>query len=112
MWLLRFASGDIVDFAQAAEWQRFTKNTTPISFDNEVAYDHYQVLLRASLPTTAKQKAWVKPRAKYFGFGISSIGISLKNSPIIFGTIMILVGSAARSRYNHIADLPVIRQAE
>ncbi len=47
MWLLRFASGDIVDFAQAAEWQRFTKNTTPISFDNEVAYDHYQVLLMA-----------------------------------------------------------------
>ncbi|MHC4171685.1 MAG: alkaline phosphatase [Planctomycetota bacterium] len=41
------ASGDIVDFAQAAEWPRFTKNETPISFDNEVAYDHYQVLFTA-----------------------------------------------------------------
>ena len=41
------ASGDIVDFAQAAEWPRFAKNETPISFDNEVAYDHYQVLFTA-----------------------------------------------------------------
>jgi len=41
------ASGDIVDFAQAAEWPRFTKNETPISFENEAAYDHYQVLFTA-----------------------------------------------------------------
>jgi hypothetical protein len=54
----------------------------------------------------------VKPRAKYYGFGISSLGISLRNSPTIFVTIMILVGSAARRRYNHIAAFPVIRQAE
>ncbi len=60
------------------------------------------------VPTTAKQKPWVKPRAKYYGFGISSLGISLRNSPIIFGTIMILVGSAARRRYNHIEALPII----
>ncbi len=38
------ASGDIVDFAQADAWPRFTKNETPISFENSVGYDHYQVL--------------------------------------------------------------------
>jgi hypothetical protein len=38
------ASGDIVDFALEADWPRFTMNTTPISFDNDVAYKHYQVL--------------------------------------------------------------------
>jgi hypothetical protein len=38
------ASGDIVDFAGEASWPRFTKNETPITFDNDVAYAHYQVL--------------------------------------------------------------------
>ena len=60
------------------------------------------------VPTTAKQKPWVKPRAKYYGFGRQQLGISLRNSSTIFGTIMILVGSAARRMYNHIAALPVI----
>ena len=41
------ASGDIVDFAQADPWPRFTKNATPITFANAVAYDHYQVLFTA-----------------------------------------------------------------
>ena len=41
------ASGDIVDFADAAEWPRFTMNATPISFYNDVAYAHYQVLFPA-----------------------------------------------------------------
>ena len=41
------ASGDIVDFAQETAWPRFTKNETPISFDNDVGYDHYQVLFPA-----------------------------------------------------------------
>jgi len=41
------ASGDIVDFAQADAWPRFTKNETPISFENDVVYDHYQVLFPA-----------------------------------------------------------------
>ena len=39
------ASGDIVDFTQATAWPRFTKNETPIVFDNDVAYDHYQLLI-------------------------------------------------------------------
>ncbi|MFH1882892.1 MAG: LamG-like jellyroll fold domain-containing protein [Planctomycetota bacterium] len=41
------ASGDIVDFAQADAWPRFTKNATPILFYNNVAYAHYQVLFPA-----------------------------------------------------------------
>jgi len=42
------ASGDIVDFNEPNnEWPRFTKNETPISFDNEVIYAHYQVLFTA-----------------------------------------------------------------
>jgi hypothetical protein len=38
------ASGDVVDFAGATAWPRFTKNATPITFENEVAYMHYQLL--------------------------------------------------------------------
>jgi len=38
------ASGDIVDFAGAEAWPRFTKNATPITFENEVAYTNYQLL--------------------------------------------------------------------
>jgi hypothetical protein len=41
------ASGDIVDFAQANAWPRFTKNETPISFENDVAYKHYQIIFTA-----------------------------------------------------------------
>jgi hypothetical protein len=38
------AAGDIVDFAGAADWPRFTKNETLIKFDNDVAYAHYQIV--------------------------------------------------------------------
>ncbi len=38
------AAGPIVDFNQPTEWPRRTKNTTPISFNNAVAYDHYQLI--------------------------------------------------------------------
>jgi hypothetical protein len=38
------ASGDVVDFTQADAWPRFTKNATPIIFENTVAYDYYQVM--------------------------------------------------------------------
>ena len=41
------ASGDIVDFSQTTAWPRFTMNETPIEFDNDVAYDHYQILFTA-----------------------------------------------------------------
>jgi len=44
------ASGDIVDFAQDALWPRFTMNATAISFENDVAYDHYQVTFQVSRP--------------------------------------------------------------
>jgi len=41
------ASGDIVDFAQVEAWPRFTMNATPISFYNDMPYEHYQVLFPA-----------------------------------------------------------------
>ena len=43
----RIASGDIADFVQTTAWPRHTKNTTPITFDNDTAYKHYQVLFPA-----------------------------------------------------------------
>jgi len=42
-WTLIHA-GPIVDFAGAAEWPRRTINSTPIRFDNDVAYEHYQLM--------------------------------------------------------------------
>jgi len=41
------ARGEIVDFNLYYEWPRFTKNQTPISFSNNVAYDHYQLIFTA-----------------------------------------------------------------
>jgi hypothetical protein len=41
------ATGEIVDFKQATEWPRFTKNTTPISFANTTPYNHYQIIFTA-----------------------------------------------------------------
>ena len=38
------ASGDIVDFAGATDWPRFTKTVTPITFENTVAYTYYQIV--------------------------------------------------------------------
>ena len=34
----------ITDFAGETEWPRFTKNETPITFENDVAYTHYQLM--------------------------------------------------------------------
>ena len=41
------ASGPIVDFDQAQPWPRHTQNTTPIQFQNKIAYRHYQLLFPA-----------------------------------------------------------------
>jgi hypothetical protein len=38
------ASGNIDDFAGEAEWPRFTKNATPITFANDMSYAHYQLV--------------------------------------------------------------------
>jgi len=38
------AEGRIVDFAGTTEWPRRTMNETPIQFDNEVSYKHYQIM--------------------------------------------------------------------
>jgi hypothetical protein len=41
------AAGDIVDFSQTTAWPRQTVNETQISFDNTVAYAHYQIIFTA-----------------------------------------------------------------
>jgi len=41
------AAGDVPDFAGTTAWPRFTINATPIVFENDVAYEHYQVLFTA-----------------------------------------------------------------
>jgi hypothetical protein len=41
------ASGDVNDFAQVDAWPRFSTNKTAISFQNAVAYKHYQVMFTA-----------------------------------------------------------------
>jgi len=41
------ADGNVVDFAGEAAWPRFTMNETPIIFDNDVAYAHYQLMFPA-----------------------------------------------------------------
>ncbi|TKJ35756.1 MAG: hypothetical protein CEE38_14210 [Planctomycetes bacterium B3_Pla] len=41
------AEGPIVDFAGGAAWPRRTKTTTPIQFENDIAYEHYQVMFPA-----------------------------------------------------------------
>jgi hypothetical protein len=38
------ATGDVVDFAGTTEWPRFTRNETPIEFENTVAYQYYQII--------------------------------------------------------------------
>ena len=38
------AAGEIIDFAQETIWPRFTKNATPITFENSVAYRYYQIV--------------------------------------------------------------------
>ena len=39
------AAGTVDDFAQDAEWPRFTQNETPIVFQNEASYLYYQLLI-------------------------------------------------------------------
>ncbi|MCP4877477.1 MAG: LamG domain-containing protein, partial [Gammaproteobacteria bacterium] len=41
------AFGYIIDFDQVEAWPRLAMNATPISFNNDIAYEHYQVLFPA-----------------------------------------------------------------
>jgi hypothetical protein len=38
------ADGNVVDFAGEAAWPRYTINATPITFDNDKSYAHYQLM--------------------------------------------------------------------
>ena len=85
------ASGYIMDFAAADAWPRFTKNATPITFENTTAYTNYQVLftfLRDSASANSMQIAEVEligvpyvelPKATVFAEGFESyeVGVSL-----------------------------------
>jgi F5/8 type C domain len=38
------AAGEVADFTGEADWPRFTRNETPIEFENTVAYAYYQIV--------------------------------------------------------------------
>jgi hypothetical protein len=72
------ATGDIVDFAQATDWPRFTKNTTPISFDNDVAYTSYQLIFTAVRnPATANSMQIAE--IELLGVAVNAFGPSPAN---------------------------------
>jgi hypothetical protein len=57
------ASGFIMDFVMPDAWPRFTMNAQPITFENAVAYTHYQVLfttLRNAVSANSMQIAEVE----------------------------------------------------
>jgi len=41
------AAGEVADFNDVDAWPRFTMNATAITFENTVAYEHYQILFPA-----------------------------------------------------------------
>jgi len=67
------ASGDIVDFNQATAWPRFTINETPISFDNDVPYDHYQILFTAVRDPGAANSMQIS-EVELFGISYTAYG--------------------------------------
>ncbi len=66
------ASGDIVDFSQTSAWPRLTKTETPILFDNDVAYDHYQVLFTA-VRTPGSANSMQISEVELLGMGLTSM---------------------------------------
>jgi hypothetical protein len=67
------ASGDIVDFSQATAWPRFTINETPISFDNDTPYDHYQILFTAVRDPGAANSMQIS-EVELFGINLTAYG--------------------------------------
>ena len=67
------ASGDIVDFNLEAVWPRFTINETPISFDNDAPYDHYQVLFTAVRDAAAANSMQIS-EVELFGINLTAFG--------------------------------------
>ncbi len=67
------ASGDIVDFNLEAAWPRFTINETPISFDNDTPYDHYQILFTAVRDAAAANSMQIS-EVELFGISYTAYG--------------------------------------
>ncbi|MBN1125777.1 MAG: chitobiase/beta-hexosaminidase C-terminal domain-containing protein, partial [Sedimentisphaerales bacterium] len=71
------ATGDIVDFKQASAWPRFTKNTTPITFSNDRAYYHYQLLF-PSIRDKASSVAMQIGEVELLGGSVGSAGSNIQ----------------------------------
>ncbi|HUU15632.1 MAG TPA: hypothetical protein VMW72_00665 [Sedimentisphaerales bacterium] len=79
------ASGNIVDFSQTTAWPRFTMNETPILFDNDAAYDHYQVLFTA-VRTPGSANSMQISEVELLGMGLNSASPVPDNGAMIRDT--------------------------
>ena len=76
------AAGNIVDFNRASAWPRYTKNATPITFSNNTAYYHYQLLfpaIRDAATSAAMQIAEVEFLGSPAGLAASDIQKQMQN---------------------------------
>jgi hypothetical protein len=76
------ATGNIVDFNRASAWPRYTKNATPITFSNNTAYYHYQILfpaIRSAATSVAMQIAKVEFLGSPAGLAASDIQKQMQN---------------------------------
>lgn len=100
------ASGPIVDFDQAAVWPRRTKNTTPIEFDNDVAYAHYQIMfpeIRDAGGANSMQIAEIELLARLY----KASSPSPANGAILeqtYATLGWVLGYAAASQEIYVSD--------
>jgi len=78
-------SGNIVDFSQTSAWPRFTMNETPILFDNDAAYDHYQVLFTA-VRTPGSANSMQISEVELLGMGLNSASPVPDNGAMIRDT--------------------------
>jgi len=77
------ASGSIVDFDQVSSWERWTKNSTPITFANNTAYYHYQLLfpaIRDQVSSVAMQIGEVELLGSSAGSAVSNIEEQMLNT--------------------------------
>ena len=77
------ATASIFDFAQVSAWPRFTKNTTPITFANNTAYYHYQLLfpaIRDERSSVAMQIGEVELLGSSAGAAVSNIEEQMLNT--------------------------------
>jgi len=76
------AAGNIVDFSRASAWPRHTRNTTPITFPNNTAYYHYQLLfptIRNKASSVAMQIGEVELLGISAGSALSNIQEQMLN---------------------------------